>query len=56
MVNDAPASMLNRLAWLLSEDCELVGGVKPALNVNCPSVGAMHRKMRSAKTPTHKIV
>ena len=46
-MKDDPASMLNRLLWLLAEDCELVGGVKSRVNVNCPSAGVVYRDMKS---------
>ena len=48
-MKDAPSLMLNRLTWLLSADCALVGGVQEGVSVNCPSAGVVYRDTKSVK-------
>ena len=54
-MKDDPASMLNRLGWLLSADCALDGGAKPAVSVNCPSADIVHRDTKSVRNVVTKI-
>ena len=49
-MKDAPASMLNRLTWLLGTvDCALAGGVHVAESDNCPSAGVVYKDTKSTE-------
>ena len=48
-MKDALASTLNRLPWLLSEDCAPDGGVHVAESDNCPSAGVVYKDTKSTE-------
>ena len=48
-MKDAPSLMLNRLGWLLAEDCTADGGSNVPMSVNCPSAGAVYRDTKSVR-------